>query len=196
MSNRECARVPAAAILVLALLSGCGVVWPVPTPTTAPATATPTMTPSPSPSPSPSPTATEVGEADDATSPSTAAVVVAGAEGTGTFAVASLAGVSLEGGREYVLQVTSHAGSVSFFGSYSSSAMGGDGKPGVEVELLDGTTPIVYPITPPAPNPTDWLHGVSVQSRGSGGIILTILDVTGDGDPADSGRRGVDWGGL
>lgn len=104
--------------------------------------------------------------------------MVASAAGSGPFAIASLSGISLQGGREYVLQVTSSAGGVGFFGSYSASAMGAGGQPGVQVELLDGTTPATYPILPPAANPSDWLYGVSVQNRGDGGIQLSILDVT------------------
>jgi hypothetical protein len=104
--------------------------------------------------------------------------VVASATGTGPFAIASLSAISLQGGREYVLQVTSSAGRVEFFGSYSASAVGAGGAPGVQVELLDGLTPVTYPIVPPAANPSDWLYGVSVQSRGDGGIQVTILDIT------------------
>jgi len=106
--------------------------------------------------------------------------VVASATGTGPFAIASLSAISLQGGREYVLQVTSSAGRVEFFGSYSASAMGAGGSPGVQVDLLDGVTPATYPIVPPAANPSEWVYGVSVQSRGDGGIQVTILDVTGE----------------
>jgi hypothetical protein len=94
------------------------------------------------------------------------------------FAIASLSSISLEAGHQYMLQVTSDAGHASFFGSYSASALGADGQPGVQVESLDGTTPAVYPITPPVADPRNWIYAVSVQNRGSGGIIITIMDVT------------------
>jgi hypothetical protein len=94
------------------------------------------------------------------------------------FAIASLGSVSLQAGYQYILQITSDAGQVDFFGSYSASALGGNGQPGVQVESLNGTTPAVYPITPPVANPRNWIYAASVQNRGSGGIIITILDVT------------------
>ena len=167
-----------ACMLAIAALvaSGCGMVGPEPTPTPTPPTPSATPSPVPSPTPAPptaTPTATPEPEA------TREAIVVASASGSGPFAIASLSAISLQGGRKYVLQVTSSTGRVEFFGSYSASAMGAGGQPGVQVELLDGVTPVTYPILPPAANPSDWLYGVSVQSRGDGGIRLTILDVTG-----------------
>jgi hypothetical protein len=144
-----------------------------PTPTAPPPTATPTLLPSATPvlTPTlPAPAEAEEGAVD--------VIVVARAEGAGAFAIAALTNVSLQAGRQYVLQVTSPAGSVSFHGTYSASAMGGNGLPGIQVELLDGTTPATYPIEPPAAAPDNWVYSVSVQNRGSGGIVVTILDVT------------------
>lgn len=135
----------------------------------------PSATPSPEPSPTPTPAPTTT----PTSTPEPEATVIASAAGSGPFAVASLSAISLQGGREYVLQVTSSTGGAEFFGSFSASAMGAGGQPGVQVDLLDGVTPATYPILPPAPDPSDWLYGVSVQNRGDGGIRLTILDVTG-----------------
>jgi hypothetical protein len=186
MSAFRCTRLSALLAFIIGVLStaalcGCTLARPIPTPTptTPAATATPTATAPPSPTPIPSPTPTVPPETDG----STEGVRLASSEGSGTFAIASLSGISLEAGHDYVLQVTSDAGQVSFFGSYSASALGNNGQPGVQVELLDGTTPAVYPITAPVANPIDWIYAVNVQNRGSGGIIITILDVTEGQDP-------------
>jgi hypothetical protein len=144
-----------------------------PTPTALPSTAMPTPLPSATPALTPTlppPAEVEEGMAD--------VIVVARAEGAGAFAIAALTDVSLQAGRQYLLQVTSPAGSVSFHGTYSASATGSNGLPGIQVELLDGTTPATYPIDPPAVAPRNWVYSVSVQNRGSGGIVVSILDIT------------------
>jgi hypothetical protein len=174
-------------VLVVGIAVACGCTAASPpetsTPTPAPATAVPTAPATPPPSPTlPPPTASPTPTVAPETEGSTERVVVARAEGSGAFAIASLSGITLEAGHEYVLQVTSAAGQARFFGSYSASALGGSGDPGVQVELLNGTTPAEYPITPPVADPRNWIYAVSVQNRGSGGIILTILDVTGSPD--------------
>lgn len=108
------------------------------------------------------------------------ATVVASHEAGGTLAVAMLTGVALTPGRTYQLVVSSPAGRVSFYGEWSTSAVGADGLPGVKVGLLDGATPVTYTIVPPVKVVAkDWLYSVSVQNKGAGGIKLTILDVTG-----------------
>jgi hypothetical protein len=95
--------------------------------------------------------------------------IVAQSEGSGPFAIAALTGVTLEAGREYVLEVASKAGTVEFYGSHMS---------GAEVELLDAVTPATYEIVDPGGQLLTWKYSVSVQNRGSGGIILVVRDVT------------------
>lgn len=122
-------------------------------------------------------TATMTPVAEEMKSPS-APVVVQQAEGTGGFAIAVLAGVQLEAGRQYALQVTSRAGSVAFHGTHGGATIIGEGAPGVSVELLDAVTPVTYPIAPSAETGARWTMSVSVQNKGSGGIIVSILDIT------------------
>ena len=109
---------------------------------------------------------------------SSAPVVVQQAEGAGAFAIAVLAGVQLEAGRQYALQVTSRAGSVAFHGTYGGATIMGERTPGISVELLDAVTPVTYLITPPDETEAGWTFSVSVQNKGSGGIIVSILDIT------------------
>lgn len=100
-------------------------------------------------------------------------------EGTGPFAVAVLVGVPLQPGHRYRLEVSSRAGTVGFHGSWSQSALGADGAPGVDTKPIEGVTPANYDIVPPVANPILWKCSASVQNKGVGGIILTVWDVTG-----------------
>ncbi len=106
-------------------------------------------------------------------------MIVSRQESSGPFAVAVLAGVPLQAGHRYRLEVSSPAGSVGFHGSWSQSAMGADGTPGADSELIEGVTPASYDIVPPVANPAQWRCSASAQNKGAGGIVLTVWDVTG-----------------
>ena len=168
-------------LLAVAALLGSALACNLP-PARSAATPAPTIsspaTPTPPPPTSPAPTATPTATASAEREEPPRNVAIARSEGSGTFATASLTNVSLQAGHRYVLQVTSGAGGMRFHGQYSTSAVGADGMPGIQVELLDGTTPASYPIVPPATPPKRWVCSASVQNRGSGGIIIAILDVT------------------
>ncbi len=106
-------------------------------------------------------------------------IVIASHEAGGPYAIAALTAIHLTPGHSYQLLVTSPAGQVAFHGEWSSSAMGADGFPGVQVGLLEGTTPVTYDIRPPVQVVArDWLYSASVQNKGAGGITLTLVDVT------------------
>ena len=113
-------------------------------------------------------------EIDDVPAP----VIVQQAEGTGVLAIAALTSVQLEAGRQYALQVTSRAGSVNFYGTYSGATIFAEGAPGMSVELLDAATPVTYLISRPVATTGTWAFSVSVQNKGEGGIIVSILDIT------------------
>jgi len=143
-----------------------------------PATATPQLTAAPVPTSAlvePMATATT---AITKTAPITSStpVIVARQEGAPT---AILVSVKLQPGRKYRLAVTSSAGAVTFSGTWSESAVGTDGLPGVKTGLLEGTTPATFDIVPPVASVAkDWLYLASVSNKAGGSITLTILDVT------------------
>ena len=155
-----------------AIPTGTAVAVPTTAPTITPGT---TVTPTIS---ATSPLTTTMTPVAEEIESSSAPVVVRQAEGTGVFAIAALAGVQLDAGRQYALQVTSRAGDVAFHGTYGGATMIAEGAPGVSVELLDAVTPLTYLIAPPAETAARWTFSVSVQNKGSGGIIVSILDIT------------------
>jgi hypothetical protein len=105
-----------------------------------------------------------------------AIVVVAQKEGT---PLAALTLVKLQPGHTYRLSVTSRAGTVAFSGTWSTSATGTDGLPGIKSGLLEGKTPAEYGIVPPVtPVAKDWVYSASASSTSGGSIAVTILDVT------------------
>jgi hypothetical protein len=108
-------------------------------------------------------------------SPLATPAIVAQQEGS---PLAALTLVKLQPGRKYRLSVTSRAGAVAFSGTWSTSAVGTDGLPGVKTGLLGGKTPADYDIVPPVTKVAkDWVYSASASST-SGGIAVTILDVT------------------
>lgn len=162
---------------------------PTPTPTTAP-TATAAIVVPPSPTATvPLPTATTMPLAT--LLPTLAAkflptaaptAVVARNQSEGTFAIAMLSAVPLLPGHSYRLLVESGSGVVAFYGQWSTSAVGTDGMPGMNVGLLDASTPATYEIVPPVKVVArDWLYSASVQNKGAGSISLAIVDVTPGG---------------
>jgi hypothetical protein len=85
----------------------------------------------------------------------------------------------LQPGRKYRLAITSSAGAVAFSGTWSESAVGADGLPGVKTGLLEGTTPANLDILPPmASVAKDWVYSAQVSNKAGGSITLTIFDVT------------------
>jgi len=85
----------------------------------------------------------------------------------------------LQPGRKYRLAITSNAGAVAFSGTWSESAVGADGLPGIKTGLLEGTTPANLDILPPmAAVAKDWVYSAQVSNKAGGSITLTILDVT------------------
>lgn len=103
-------------------------------------------------------------------------VIVARQEGTPT---AILVSVRLLPGHKYRLAVTSSAGAVAFSGTWSQSAVGVVGLPGIKSGLLEGTTPANLDILPSVESVAkDWLYSASASNKAGGSITLTILDVT------------------
>jgi hypothetical protein len=108
-------------------------------------------------------------------SPLATPAIVARQEGS---PLAALTLVKLQPGHQYRLSVTSRSGAVAFSGTWSTSAVGTDGLPGVKTGLLGGKTPADYDIVPPVTKVAkDWVYSASASST-SGGIAVTILDVT------------------
>jgi hypothetical protein len=109
-------------------------------------------------------------------SPQATPAIVARQEGS---PLAALTLVKLQPGRQYRLSVTSRAGTVAFSGTWSTSAVGTNGLPGVKTGLLDGKTPASYDIVPPVTKVArDWVYSASASSKVGGDIAVTILDVT------------------
>ena len=103
-------------------------------------------------------------------------VIVARQEGTPT---AILVSVKLLPGHKYRLAVTSGAGAMAFSGTWSQSAVGVVGLPGIKSGLLEGMTPANFDIVPPVESVAkDWLYAASASNKAGGSITLTILDVT------------------
>jgi hypothetical protein len=77
------------------------------------------------------------------------------------------------------LSVTSRAGAVAFSGTWSTSAVGTNGLPGIKSGLLEGKTPADYEIAAPVATVVkDWVYSASASSTSGGSIAVTILDVT------------------
>ncbi len=109
-------------------------------------------------------------------SPLATPAVVARQEGS---PLAALTLVKLQPGHQYRLSVTSRAGAVAFSGTWSTSAVGANGLPGVKTGVLEGKTPASYDIVPPVTNVAkDWVYSASASSKAGGDIAVTILDVT------------------
>lgn len=189
MSKKSRFTVFALAGTSISLLSGilaCNLPSTSPTPTpTTPAVATiavptevPTISPSATWTPTISTTST-ISPVAEETEVASAPIIVQQAEGTGMLAIAALSSVQLEAGRRYALQITSRAGTVDFYGTYSGATIVAESAPGISVELLDAATPVTYLIiTPPVATTGTWTFSVSVQNKGVGGIIVSILDIT------------------
>ena len=112
-----------------------------------------------------------------------AIVVVARQEGS---PLAALTLVKLQPGHTYRLSVTSRSGAVAFSGTWSTSAVGTNGLPGVKTGLLDGKTPANYDIVPPVTKVArDWVYSASASSKGGGDIAV----FAGLGPPAETLRR-------
>ena len=108
-------------------------------------------------------------------SPLATPAIVARQEGS---PLAALTLVKLQPGHKYRLSVTSRAGVVAFSGTWSTSAVGTNGLPGVKTGLLDGKTPASYDIVPPVTNVAkDWVYSALASSKAGGDIAVTILDV-------------------
>jgi len=85
----------------------------------------------------------------------------------------------LQPGHKYRLTITSSAGTVAFGGTWSESAVGANGLPGVKTGLLEGTTPADLDIVPPVASVTkDWVYSAQVSNKAGGSIALAIVDVT------------------
>jgi len=109
-------------------------------------------------------------------SPLATPAIVARQEGS---PLAALTLVKLQPGHQYRLSVTSRAGVVAFSGTWSTSAAGANGLPGIKTGLLEGKTPASYDIVPPVTNVAkDWVYSASASSKAGGDIAVTILDVT------------------
>jgi hypothetical protein len=109
-------------------------------------------------------------------SPVATPVTVARHEGS---PVASLTLVKLQPGHQYRLVVTSPSSKVAFSGTWTQSATGKDGLPGVKAGLLDGMTPAIFDIVPPVASVAkDWVYTASVSSKPGGSIAIAIVDVT------------------
>ena len=109
-------------------------------------------------------------------SPLATPAIVARQEGT---PLASLTLVKLQPRHRYRLSVTSRAGVVAFSGTWSTSAVGLNGLPGIKTGLLEGKTPADYEIVPPVTTVAkDWVYSASASSASGGSIAVTILDVT------------------
>ncbi len=109
-------------------------------------------------------------------SPLATPAIVARQEGS---PLATLTLVKLQPGRKYRLSVTSRAGVVAFSGTWSTSAVGANGLPGIKTGLLEGKTPADYDIAPPVTTVAkDWVYSASASSKVVGSITVTILDVT------------------
>jgi len=109
-------------------------------------------------------------------SPLATPAIVARQEGS---PLAALTLVKLQPGHQYRLSVTSRSGAVAFSGTWSTSAVGTNGLPGVKTGLLDGKTPASYDIVPPVTKAArDWVYSASASSKVGGDIAVTILDVT------------------
>jgi len=109
-------------------------------------------------------------------SPLATPAIVARQEGN---PLAALTLVKLQPGHQYRLSVTSRAGAVAFRGTWSTSAVGTDGLPGIKTGLLEGKTPADYDIAPPVTTVAkDWVYSASASSKVGGDIAVTILDVT------------------
>jgi hypothetical protein len=103
-------------------------------------------------------------------------VIVARQEGS---PAAILTLVKLQPGRKYRLAVTSSAGAAAFSGTWSESAVGTDGLPGVKTGVLEGTTPANFDIVPPMTSVAkDWVYGVSVSNKSLGHIAIAVVEVT------------------
>jgi len=108
-------------------------------------------------------------------SPLATPAIVARQEGS---PLAALTLVKLQPRHKYRLSVTSRAGTVAFSGTWSTSAVGANGLPGIKTGLLEGKTPADYDIAPPVTTVAkDWVYSASASSA-SGDITVTILDVT------------------
>jgi len=109
-------------------------------------------------------------------SPLATPAIVARQEGS---PLAALTLVKLQPGHQYRLSVTSRAGTVAFSGTWSTSAVGTNGLPGIKTGLLEGKTPADYDIVPPVTKVAkDWVYSASASSKVGGDIAVTILDVT------------------
>ena len=109
-------------------------------------------------------------------SPLATPAIVARQEGS---PLAALTLVKLQPGHQYRLSVTSRAGTVAFSGTWSTSAVGMNGLPGIKTGLLEGKTPADYDIAPPVTTVAkDWVYSASASSKVGGDIAFTILDVT------------------
>ena len=109
-------------------------------------------------------------------SPLATPAIVARQEGS---PLAALTLVKLQPGHQYRLSVTSRAGTVAFSGTWSTSAVGTNGLPGIKTGLLEGKTPADYEIVPPVTTVAkDWVYSASASSKVGGDIAVTILDVT------------------
>ena len=109
-------------------------------------------------------------------SPLATPAIVARQEGS---PLAALTLVKLQPGRKYRLSVTSRAGTVAFSGTWSTSAVGTNGLPGIKTGLLEGKTPADYDVVPPVTTVAkDWVYSASASSKAVGTITVTILDVT------------------
>jgi hypothetical protein len=93
--------------------------------------------------------------------------------------VASLTLVKLQPGHKYRLVVSSPSSKAAFSGTWTQSATGTDGLPGVKAGLLDGTTPATFDIVPPVASVAkDWVYTASVSNKSVGSIAIAIVDVT------------------
>jgi len=92
--------------------------------------------------------------------------------------VAILTGIRLQPGHKYRLSVTSSEGVAAFSGTWSQSAVGQDGLPGIKTGNLQGATPATVEIVPPVASVAkDWMYSASVSNKAGGRIILTILEI-------------------
>ena len=143
---------------------------PTPEPIVVVTLTSPAVVPMPTAAPTTRPTITSP------LSPLTPPAIVARQEGS---PLAALTLVKLQPEHKYRLSVTSRAGTVAFSGTWSSSAVGTNGLPGIKTGLLEGKTPADYEIAPPVTTVAkDWVYSASASSKVGGDIAVTILDVT------------------
>ena len=143
---------------------------PTPEPIVVVTLTSPAVVPMPTAAPTTRPTITSP------LSPLATPAIVARQEGS---PLAALTLVKLQPGHRYRLSVTSRAGTVAFSGTWSTSAVGTNGLPGIKTGLLEGKTPADYDIAPPVTTVAkDWVYSASASSKVVGSIMVTILDVT------------------